>query len=109
MNEKPHLTTAGIKRVVADHFDVTIAELDGKCREWRIVFPRFVAYWLVRELMGFTLVEIGRQFGKDHGSVLNGIGAIKDLLRNRDRTSKGLVLLKESLEFEFDTNRIPIP
>jgi len=71
-----------IQKVVADYFQIKVADLRAKKRTLSIVKPRQIAMFLVRELTGYSLPEIGEYFGgKDHTTVLhacNKIGGEKE-------------------------------
>lgn len=66
-----------IQRVVADYFQIKVADLRAKKRTLSIVKPRQIAMFLVRELTGYSLPEIGEYFGgKDHTTVLHAYNKI---------------------------------
>lgn len=77
----PYLTVSAIARVVARHLGVAVAEMSEKGRQsHRVVFPRFVAYYLSRHLTEYSLSQIGSVFNKDHTTVLNGIRRMKGMM-----------------------------
>lgn len=60
-----------VLRAVCEHFHVTEQELTGPRRDRQISLARQVAMYLMREISGKSLVEIGRFFGgKAHSTVL---------------------------------------
>lgn len=66
-----------IQKVVADYFQIKVADLRAKKRTLSIVRPRQIAMYLVRELTGYSLPEIGEFFGgKDHTTVLHSCNKI---------------------------------
>ncbi len=62
-----------VTRTVAEHFGIQTAQLLGPGRERRFVWPRWVAFWLCSEVLGLPAKEIGRQFNRDHSTVLHGV------------------------------------
>ncbi len=68
-----------IHKVVADYYDVRIAELKGRNRQRTIAFPRQVAMYLCRQLIPtMSLAEIGESFGgKDHATVVHACKKIE--------------------------------
>jgi chromosomal replication initiator protein len=68
-----------VQKVVADYYDVRIAELKGRNRQRTIAFPRQVAMYLCKELIPtMSLAEIGESFGgKDHATVIYACKKIK--------------------------------
>jgi chromosomal replication initiator protein len=65
------VTIDRIQRVVADHFDVRLADMTSKRRPACIAFPRQIAMALARELTHASFSEIGQAFGgRDHGTVM---------------------------------------
>lgn len=70
-DQNKQLSVSDIKNIVAHHFDVSIADLDGKKRVQNIVRPRQIAMYLCRELTDESFPKIGKEFGgKDHTTVL---------------------------------------
>lgn len=85
------LSIADIKERVADYFNVTIADLDGKKRVKTIVYPRQIAMYLCRELTDESFPKIGKEFGgKDHTTVLYAHDKISDQIE-RDTELKDLI------------------
>jgi len=66
---------------VAEHYGVTPADLKSKGRSKEVVRPRQVAMYLIRQLTGASLPEIGQFFGgRDHTTVLYATQKIGKLL-----------------------------
>lgn len=70
-----------IKEVVSEHFAVPVADLEGDCREQRVVGPRHMAMFLASELLKISNVQIGEAFGKrDPSSVRSAVDNIRTRL-----------------------------
>ncbi len=66
------VTIDGIQRVVAETFDVRLADMISRRRPASIAFPRQIAMFLSRSLTHNSLMEIGESFGgRDHGTVIH--------------------------------------
>lgn len=75
------LTLAGIREHVARSWGVSVEELNSKRRTKEITLPRQIAMYLIRELLGLPLVDIGRAFGgRDHSTVIHSVQKIEELL-----------------------------
>ncbi len=80
-----------ILRVVAEHYGVRPEELRGRGRSKEVVLPRQVAMYLIRELTGASLPEIGQFFqGRDHTTVLYAIQKVQEL-REQDPAMRQLL------------------
>lgn len=64
---------------VADRYKITPRKLKSRSRPNDIVWPRWIAMLLIRKHSKLTLAAIGQQFGRHHGTVLNGIRRLPDL------------------------------
>lgn len=53
----------------------TVAEMTGRCREYRVSHPRQRAMFLAHHQGGLSKVQIARFFGVDHSTVYQGIRA----------------------------------
>src|SRR6266851_1988925 len=80
------VTIDAIQRAVADRFQIKQSQLKEKSNTKKVVYPRQVAMYLVKELTDASLPEIGRAFGgKHHTTVLHSINKIdKERLTNPD-------------------------
>lgn len=65
------VTLDRIQRVVAEYFNLSVADLKGKRRSREVSLPRQIAMALARELTESSLPTIGEAFGgRDHATVL---------------------------------------
>ncbi|HHX28819.1 MAG: chromosomal replication initiator protein DnaA [Bacillota bacterium] len=66
------ITVDMIKKVVAEHYSIDLADFSAKRRTRNVAFPRQVAMYLCRKLTDSSLPRIGEQFGgRDHTTVLH--------------------------------------
>jgi chromosomal replication initiator protein len=76
------LTPEGIRRRVAQAWGVSEEALQSKRRTKDVTLPRQVAMYLIKELLGLPLVEIGRLFGgRDHSTVIHALGKVEEEIR----------------------------
>ncbi|MFC5489036.1 chromosomal replication initiator protein DnaA [Dokdonella soli] len=74
------ITMPNIQRIVADYFQLRLADLLSKKRSRSIARPRQMAMALAKELTEHSLPEIGDAFGgRDHTTVLHACRTIRDL------------------------------
>lgn len=67
-----------IVQFVADKFKTTPVMLMSQRRTHNVLWPRFIAMYLARELTFRSLPEIGRALGRrDHTTVLHGVRRVK--------------------------------
>jgi chromosomal replication initiator protein len=80
------VTIDSIQKAVAEKFSIRQAQLKEKSNTKKVVYPRQIAMYLVKELTDASLPEIGRAFGgKHHTTVLHSINKIdKERLTNPD-------------------------
>ncbi len=60
-----------IQKMVAEHFDVKVADLRGNRRQRVISHPRSIAMYLCRKHTQASFPAIGRGFSKDHSTVIS--------------------------------------
>jgi chromosomal replication initiator protein len=78
------VTIDSIQKGVAERYGIRQSQLKEKSNTKKIVVPRQVAMYLVKELTQASLPEIGRAFGgKHHTTVLHSVKKI-DKLRHTD-------------------------
>ena len=78
------VTMDAIQKAVAERFSIKQSQLKEKSNTRKVVYPRQVAMYLVKELTDASLPEIGRAFGgKHHTTVIHSINKI-DQARHHD-------------------------
>ncbi len=78
--EERAITIETIQKVVADFYNLKVADLKSKTNSRNIAVPRQVAMYLCKSLTKASLPEIGREFGgKHHTTVLHSINKISEL------------------------------
>jgi chromosomal replication initiator protein len=71
------VTIDAIQKAVAEKFQIKQTQLKEKSNTKKVVYPRQVAMYLVKELTHASLPEIGRAFGgKHHTTVIHSINKI---------------------------------
>jgi len=93
------LSISTIQHTVAKEWGVTTEGLKSKTRTKILTLPRQIAMFLVRELLGTQLMEIGHAFGgRDHSTVIHSIEKITELLKTdllfKNRVDKVRIILE---------------
>jgi chromosomal replication initiator protein len=97
-SETRSLSVDGIKKVVANYYNITIEEMCGKRRDRHIVFPRQVAMYIIREETASSLPAIGQAFGgRDHTTVLHSYEKIVQDCQDDPRVYADLTKIRELL------------
>jgi chromosomal replication initiator protein len=74
------VTIEEIKKKVAEHYNLKVADLESPNRSRSIVRPRQIAMYLARLLTPRSYPEIGRRFGnRDHTTVMHAVETIQRL------------------------------
>ena len=76
------VTIQSIQKEVASHFDVRIADMSARGRRSDVAFARQIAMYLSRTMTDHSLVEIGRAFGRDHGTVIHAVKKVESRMEN---------------------------
>jgi chromosomal replication initiator protein len=93
------VTIDSIQKAVADRYGIRQNQLKEKSNTKKIVLPRQVAMFLVKELTTASLPEIGRAFGgKHHTTVLHSIKKIEQLRQVDPELNRIIHALIDSLQ-----------
>jgi chromosomal replication initiator protein len=88
-----------IQRLVANHFNVSKADILSSRRTATVVRPRQIAMYLSKSLTLRSLPEIGRRFGgRDHTTVLHAVRKIETLSGEDAGLAGEIDLLKRMLQ-----------
>lgn len=80
-----------IRRMTADHYGITVADIISKRRKRTISRPRQVAMYFCKKLTPRSYPEIGRFFGgRDHSTVIHAYRTVEDLLKRGGDFKKGV-------------------
>jgi len=75
---RPAVSAEAILQAVGRYYGVSLEDLRGKARDRKVVVPRQVAMYLLREEARLSLPEIGHRLGgRDHSTVLHGVRAVQ--------------------------------
>src|ERR1022692_3983273 len=93
------VTMDSIQKAVAERFQIKQSMLKEKSNTKKVVYPRQVAMYLVKELTDASLPEIGRAFGgKHHTTVIHSINKIEKTRHNDPELNRLLHRLMDSLQ-----------
>jgi chromosomal replication initiator protein len=98
-HEPKRVKIEDIQKLVANHYNVSRADILSSRRTAVVVKPRQVAMFLAKTLTMRSLPEIGRRFGgRDHTTVLHAVRKIEALSANDGTLRDELELLKRMLQ-----------
>lgn len=87
-----------IRAAVAAHFGISVGELVGPRRTRNLTLPRQVAIYLLRELTGLSLTQIGALVGnRDHSTVLHSLRKIEESLTREPTLRRHLEAIRARL------------
>jgi len=97
-HEERAVTIDTIQRLVAEYYQLKLAELKSRNNAKSVAMPRQVAMYLCKSLTNSSLPEIGKSFGgKHHSTVIHSIRKVEEL-RKKDAVFNNLIhTLSESL------------
>lgn len=96
-----NITCETIKKTVCKKFNIKIADIESSKRTRNLAFPRQIAMYLCREMIGTSLPKIGEAFGgKNHTTVLHAIDKISADIQENENTAA----IVESLKNEINEN-----
>jgi chromosomal replication initiator protein len=88
-----------IQKVVAEHFDIRVADMKSKRRPENIAFPRQIAMFLARQMTQSSLNVVGEAFGgRDHGTVLHACRLVKDRMEVDPAVRQAVQYLERKLQ-----------
>jgi chromosomal replication initiator protein len=93
------VTIDSIQKAVAERFQIKQSQLKEKSNTKKVVYPRQVAMYLVKELTDASLPEIGRAFGgKHHTTVIHSVNKIEHTRHIDPELNRLLHSLMDSLQ-----------
>ncbi len=97
--QERRITIDSIQKAVGEKFQIKQSQLKEKSNTKKVVYPRQVAMYLVKELTDASLPEIGRAFGgKHHTTVIHSINKIEQQRHVDPELNRLLHSLMDSLQ-----------
>lgn len=94
-----NISIENILKVVAENYQITVADLKGKKRDNKCVIPRFIALYIAREMTEYSFTELGNEFGgRDHSTIMNGYNKISEKIRSDPSLLKKIKILTEEVK-----------
>jgi chromosomal replication initiator protein len=98
-SEAPRLDVNTVQQLVAREWGVTPDGLRSKTRTKTLTTPRQVAMYLMRELLGLQLVEIGNAFGgRDHSTVIHSLDRVQETIKGDANFAARVAKIRGMLE-----------
>ena len=95
--EEKEVNIDTIQDLVADYFEVTVADLKSKSRKKELVYPRQVAMYFAKEFTNLSLKSIGYHFGgRDHSTVIHAIQTISDLMEQDEAVKETIQKIRSN-------------
>ncbi|MCX6800010.1 MAG: chromosomal replication initiator protein DnaA, partial [Candidatus Falkowbacteria bacterium] len=91
-------TPKSILAIVSKYFDVTNADIIGKCRKKDLVVPRQIIMYLIREECGASYPTIGDELGgRDHTTAMHACNKISKELKENVKLKQDIESLKQMI------------
>lgn len=87
-----------IQKKVAEHFNISVKEMQSSRRARTVARPRQIAMYLAKLLTLRSLPEIGRKFDRDHTTVMHAVRKIEELVKEDQSVAESVEQLRRSLE-----------
>ncbi|PID56488.1 chromosomal replication initiator protein DnaA [candidate division KSB3 bacterium] len=93
------VTVELVQRVVASHFQLSLADLISSGRSRRVTLPRQIAMYLSRELTNQSLLDIGRNFGgRDHTTVMHACKKVETTQAQNLEFKENLLQIRQLIQ-----------
>jgi len=82
----------------AQYFNLAVNDILGKSRERKLVRPRQIAMYIMRDELNMPFPKIGDVLGgKDHTTIMHGVKLITNLIKKDEQIQNHITLIKENL------------
>lgn len=87
-----------IQKKVAEHFNISVKEMQSSRRARTVARPRQIAMYLAKQLTSRSLPEIGRKFDRDHTTVMHAVRKVEELILEDSSLAENVDALRRTLE-----------
>ncbi len=91
-----------IQKIIADNYQISVADLKSKKRDKKFVVPRQIAIYIAREITEMAYTDIGNEFGgKDHSTIMSAYNKIAEQIKiDSTLESKIQLYIREIKEYK---------
>lgn len=96
------ITIEIIQKVVADHYNVSVADIKSKKKDKKYVIPRQIAVYICCTITEYSTTEIGSEFGgKDHTTIMHARNKIENALKSDSSLNSTInLLIREAKDYK---------
>jgi len=96
--QKKSLLPKDIIHTVSNFYDIAIDDLIGKCREKKLVIPRQIIMYLLRNEINSSFPFIGQELGgRDHTTAMHAVAKIQNDYDNDERIRREIEQIRQRL------------
>lgn len=93
-----HVSPTQVLTIVGSFYNIPVEDLISARRTAELVLPRQIAMFLLRRELGLSFPKIGQEMGgKDHTTIMHGVGRVERELAKSDQMQEELSTLREKL------------
>lgn len=89
---------ADVQRIVAEHHNMTIADLTRQDQSWTYSRPRQLAMYLARHITASSYPKLGVAFSRDHTTVIGAVKHIARVIRTDPPVATLVIKLRRQIE-----------
>ena len=97
-DKKRTVTPDYILSIVADHFNISVADIRSPMKSRKIAYPRQIAMYLIRFYLQLGLQDIAAAVGvRNHTTIMHGCSKIEKDINSNEETREMIDLLKKKI------------
>ncbi len=96
-NQKKTISPEYIIDIVSEHFSVSVEEILSNKRDKYIAVPRQICMYLTRRYTSLSTIDLEKVFKRDHSTIIHGISAVENKIKNNDETNKDVETIIKKL------------
>ncbi len=97
LNHKNSVSIKKIQKIVADFYNVKTSLLSEANRQKEVAKARQVAMFFAKELTDESLPKIGKEFNKNHATVIYAVKMIEEMIKTKPEFAKEIKILQEKI------------
>lgn len=70
---------------ICERYHISLEDLEGHCREWRLVWPRWLAILLIKRSTPMGPCQIAHLFNRYHTAILSALRGVENEVQTNGR------------------------
>jgi chromosomal replication initiator protein len=96
-NKGRGITMNKIISTIGKYYGISTSDIKGKSRKAEVMLARHLSIYFIRTMLGSSLMDIGKEFSRDHTTIISSIRKIEKDKETNDNLSHAIYSIRKEI------------